>query len=84
MIKFARYTYQGSEKTKIGLVLMSQTRFSAYSPLRRFYTFFYTEAFLYPNTKKASRQATDLQKFVEPTAGLEPATYALRVRCSTN
>lgn len=61
MIKFARYTYQGSEKTKIGLVLMSQTRFSAYSPLRRFYTFFYKEAFYIPIRKKASRQATDLR-----------------------
>ena len=26
----------------------------------------------------------DLNVLLEPTAGLEPATYALRVRCSTN
>lgn len=84
MIKFARYTYQGSEKTKIGLVLMSQTRFSAYSPLRRFYTFFLHRGILYPNTKKRPADKRLTCEFVEPTAGLEPATYALRVRCSTN
>ena len=61
MIKFARYTYQGSEKTKIGLVLMSQTRFlpivhfgdsAHFSTQRHFYI---------PIRKKASRQATDLR-----------------------
>ena len=39
--------------------------------------------FLTQNLEKVSQQRTDL-RILEPTAGLEPATYALRVRCSTN
>ena len=58
---------------------MPQTRFSANNP-----TFFYTEAFLYPKTQKRPAEKRLTCEFVEPTAGLEPATYALRVRCSTN
>lgn len=34
--------------------------------------------------KKGGMQATYLLRGEEPLAGLEPATYALRMRCSTD
>ena len=39
------------------------------------------------NTPQYEKRPADKRltcEFVEPTAGLEPATYALRMRCSTN